>query len=314
MSRLNIMAVLVAVLSALAVASCYDRSGTVTGLVEYPVETGATLLSNPALSMEARELVSSTRWVGREHNAAVNAVLKKLSKKRAKGMTRETLCRTVDALLRSHFALRASAIDELHASQQAIESGHLAGAANAGCSTSRLPTRLTQSVFASALFPSFREDSIDLYMELDPAVELLIQQIANSTYSATSVSGLESEVVVAANQGAQLDALGAAIVGAGASTAVDSYVGWTQVIDSRDGGSDGEDPYSLYSTLIQGHHRREGIAGHLGRADVSGGLAAIMVACIRHARIPVVCTTPHGLIGIFLTGAAAASLYEWFMS
>jgi hypothetical protein len=181
MSRLNIMAALIAVVSALAVASCYDRAGNVTGLVEYPVETGATLSRNPALSTEARKLVSSTRWVGREHNAAVNAVLKKLTKKRAKGMTRGTLCRTVDALLRAHFTSRASAIDELRASQQAMESGLLAGAANAGCRTSTLPTRFTQSVFASS-FPAFREDSIDLYMELDPAVELLIQQIANATY------------------------------------------------------------------------------------------------------------------------------------
>jgi hypothetical protein len=314
MSRLNILAVLVAVLSALAVASCYDRAGNVTGLVEYPVETGATLLSNPALSLEARKLVTSTRWVGREHNAAVNAVLKKLSKQRAKGMTRETLCRTVDGLLRAHYASRGAAIAEIGASSQAIEIGHVAGVANAGCKTSAIPTSLSQSVFAPSLFSSVQEDSIDLYMELDPAVELLIQQIANSTYYATSAASLESEVVVAANQGAQLDALGAAIVGAGASTAVDSYISWTQVIDSRESRSDVEDPYSLYGTLVQEHHRREGMAGHLGRADVSGGLAAIMVTCIRLGKIPVACTTPHGLIGIFLAGAAAASLYEWFMS
>jgi hypothetical protein len=305
------MAALVAVLSALAVASCYDRASNVTGLVEYPVETGATLSRNPALSLEARKLVTSTRWVGREHNAAVNAVLKKLSKKRAKGMSRETLCRTVDGLLRAHYASRGAEIAEIGASSQAIAIGHAAGVANAGCRTSTIPTPLSQSVFAPSLFSSVQEDSIDLYMELDPAVELLIQQIANSTYYATSVSTLESEVVVAANQGAQLDMLGAAIVGAGASTAVDSYIGWTQVTDTRDGGSDVEDPYSLYSPLVQGHHRR---AGHLGRADVSGGLAAIMVTCVRLGKIPVLCTTPHGLIGIFLTGAAAASLYEWFMS
>jgi hypothetical protein len=262
--------------------------------------------------MEARTLVTSTRWVGREHNAAVNAVFKKLTRKRAKGMTRETLCRTVDGLLRAHYASRGAALAEIGASSQAIEIGHVAGVANAGCKTSTIPTPLTQSVFAPALFSSGQEDSVDLYLELDQAVELLIQEIANATYRAASVSSLESEVVVAANQGAQLDALGAAIVGAGASTAVDSYIGWTQVIDSRDGGSNVEDPYSLYSTLVQ--HPRQGIAGHLGRADVSGGLAAIMVACVRHTRIPVACTTPHGMIGIFFTGAAAASLYEWFMS